>query len=63
MSKKKYYCSRANGGNGGGCEYGGNKTYNYGFISGTSMFCRLNKKFLDSFSGCPKEQEASEGSK
>ena len=60
MSKKKYYCVRAYGGNSGGCEYGGNKRFNYGFVSGLSAYCRLNKKFLDAFMGCPKEDKESE---
>jgi len=55
---KKYHCSRSYGGNGGGCEHGGNKRFNHGFVSGTSGYCWLNKRFLFAFSGCPKQDEA-----
>ena len=57
MAKKKYHCSRAYGGNGGGCQYGGNKAYNYGFVSGTSSYCYLRKQFLHSFMGCPEQDK------
>ena len=53
----KNHCGRAHGGNSGGCEHGGNKTYNYGFVSGTASYCWFNKRFLDTFSGCPKEDK------
>ena len=33
---KKYLCSLSED----GCEYGGNKRFNYGFVSGTHEFCR-----------------------
>ena len=56
MSSEIYYCPRANGGNSGGCKHGGNKVYNYGFVSGTAGYCRLNSRFLASFSSCPKEE-------
>lgn len=52
---KKYHCPRAYGGNGGGCEYGGNKRFNYGFMSGTSSYCWLVKKWIHDFIGCPKD--------
>ena len=57
----KYNCPRAYRGNGGGCVYGGNKRFNYGFVSGTASYCRLNNKFLDAFSGCPKDEQALKG--
>ncbi len=51
----KNHCNRAHRGNSGGCEYGGNKRYNYGFMSGTASFCRFNLRWLHDFSGCPKD--------
>jgi hypothetical protein len=28
------------------CEHGGNKHYNYGFVSGTAAYCRLMQKWV-----------------
>lgn len=36
------------------CEYGGNKSYNYGFCSGMASYCRLIKKWVGDFEKCPK---------
>lgn len=52
----------------GGCKYGGNKPYNYGFMSGTSSYCRhpQRKRFVYNAIGggtikCPKESENADG--
>jgi len=37
----------------GTCKYGGNKTYNYGFISGIASYCYHIKKFIDGIDKCP----------
>jgi hypothetical protein len=39
------------------CIYGGNKYYNFGFLQGTSSFCRLVKKFCDKLNKCPKDNK------
>jgi hypothetical protein len=35
------------------CKFGGNKRYNYGFVSGMSLFCRKEKKWLVDMKVCP----------
>jgi hypothetical protein len=35
------------------CKYGGNKAYNYGFVSGLSSYCRLVKKWVHDLKTCP----------
>lgn len=35
------------------CQYGGNKRYNYGFTSGTSSYCRKDKKWVHDLKQCP----------
>ena len=45
------------------CEYGGNKRYNYGFISGMSSFCRLSKKWVHDLKSCPKTIKINENKK
>ena len=35
------------------CQYGGNKRYNYGFMSGTSSYCRKDKKWVHDLKDCP----------
>ena len=37
------------------CRYGGNKNYNYGFVSGSASFCRLDKKWVHDLEKCPLE--------
>jgi len=39
------------------CEYGGCKTYNYGFILGNAEYCRLNKMWVCDIKTCPKEEK------
>ena len=41
------------------CEYGGNKTYNYGFVSGTASYCRhrAETEFVSRIKICPKVKE------
>jgi hypothetical protein len=36
------------------CEYGGNKAFNYGFMSGSACYCRLKKRFTVDMKICPK---------
>lgn len=50
---KKYYCPIASEQQDKLCEYGGNKAYNYGFMSGTASFCRKAKKWVHSLERCP----------
>ena len=38
------------------CEYGGNKRYNYGFMSGMSLYCRKEKKWLHDLDKCPLDK-------
>lgn len=55
---KEYPCPKATSGT---CRYGGNKNYNYGFVSGTASFCRHPSqkyrgsagRFVSDISGCP----------
>ena len=35
------------------CRYGGNKVYNYGFMTGASSYCRKDKQFVDKLEKCP----------
>ena len=51
---KKYYSPMINNDL---CEYGGNKYYNYGFMSGMSSYCRLVKKWVHDLKECPKIKE------
>ena len=37
------------------CEYGGNKRYNYGFVSGTAGYCRKLNKWVSDIEKCPKD--------
>ena len=55
----KYPCSMING----LCEYGGNKRYNYGFVSGTASFCRFPKvdKWVSDLDLCPKDIQDERG--
>ena len=40
------------------CKHGGNKSYNYGFTSGTASYCRKEKRFLGGMIICPYENAA-----
>jgi hypothetical protein len=35
------------------CKYGGNKRYNYGFLSGTAGYCRKIKCWVVNIKVCP----------
>ena len=39
------------------CKYGGNRTYNYGFLTGTASFCRKEKSFCSDMKKCPLVDE------
>ena len=39
----------------GMCQYGGNKHYYYGFVSGTASYCRLAKQWVVDLKKCPKQ--------
>ena len=41
------------------CEYGGNKVFNYGFMSGSSGYCRhpRGNRFLSDMDKCPKSHD------
>lgn len=45
----KYPCPK----NKDGCKYGGNKTYNYGFMKGSSSYCRKVKQWVHNLKECP----------
>ena len=47
---RKYPCPRHYEGQ---CSYGGNKHYDYGFVSGTSSYCRFARKWLSALEKCP----------
>ena len=61
MSKQKYPCPLSTD----GCEYGGNKNFNYGFCKGSGVFCRhpRQKTFVNRMLFgqivCPKLKEDS----
>ena len=40
------------------CEHGGNKRYNYGFMRGTSEYCRLKRKWVHNLKECPRKEPA-----
>ncbi len=50
MKVKEYPCPLSTT---GVCRYGGNKRYNYGFMSGTSSYCRKDKKWVHDLKDCP----------
>jgi rRNA maturation endonuclease Nob1 len=56
---KYYYCPMLKEGR--GCRYGGNKKYNFGFMSGTDSFCRLVKKWVHDLKTCPRKCTACSG--
>jgi len=45
----KYPCPK----NKEGCKHGGNKVFNYGFMSGTASYCRKVKKWCSDLAECP----------
>lgn len=47
----EYDCPKAKNGK---CKHGGNKRYNYGFVSGTAYYCYLTKKWVQDIKKCPK---------
>ncbi len=51
MKKKLYYCSLCPCEK--GCEYGGNKSYDYGFLLGTGEYCRWKKQWTTDMKECP----------
>lgn len=38
----------------GFCLFGGNKIYNYGFVSGSAAYCHSIKKWISDMTECPK---------
>ncbi|KKK97355.1 hypothetical protein LCGC14_2653580 [marine sediment metagenome] len=48
MSKYPCYKSET-----GFCKYGGNKSYDYGFVSGTASYCKKAKKWVADLEKCP----------
>lgn len=36
------------------CQYCINKRYNYGFVSGTASYCKIEKRFCADMGKCPK---------
>ena len=56
MPVKKYFCPLAPD---KVCKYGGNKNYNYGFVSGSASYCReVNKWVSDLKKKCPLDNAA-----
>jgi hypothetical protein len=55
MRKKKYPCQLCP--DNSGCEYGGNKNYFYGFVSGTAEYCRFKKQWIVHLKECPLENK------
>ena len=35
------------------CKYGGNKRYNFGFMSGTASYCYRDNKWVSDLKKCP----------
>ncbi len=50
MKRKEYPCKLSPTGL---CRYGGNKSYGYGFVSGTASFCYKDKIWLHDVTICP----------
>ena len=50
----KYPCRLSESGT---CKYGRNKVYNYGFVSGTSGYCRLKKEWISNMRECPAKEK------
>jgi len=44
------------------CEYGGNRRYNYGFLSGMASWCGLEKRWVSGLKKCPRDNETTEAS-
>ena len=58
--KPKYYCHYMKK----PCQFGGNKSFNYGFYSGTSSYCYKVSKFTHDLKQCPEvSQESKEAEK
>jgi len=47
---KVYYCSLSKTKL---CKYGGNKGYNYGFVSGSAGYCYYKKRWVSDMQLCP----------
>lgn len=47
---KTYSCHRSPSDQ---CQYGGNKAYNYGFMSGTASYCRHDRRWVADMKRCP----------
>ncbi len=47
----KYPCKH----NKNGCKHGGNKKYNYPFMSGKARYCRLVNAWVSELNECPLE--------
>ena len=41
------------------CEYAEIRTFNYGFVNGTALYCdhERGKRFVDKLIGCPKGKQ------
>lgn len=39
------------------CEHCVNKRYNYGFVSGTASYCKIEKRFTANMRKCPEGKE------
>jgi len=50
---KKYFCDKYKK----QCRYAGNKYYNFGFVSGTSGYCRKIKQWTCDVNKCPEEDQ------
>ena len=44
----------------GMCCHGGNKHYDYGFFSGSAIYCRMHKHWVSDMKECPDQPETLE---
>ena len=49
LGQQLLYISKSTG------KYGGNKRYNYGFVSGTANYCHKKEKWVADLKNCPKQ--------
>lgn len=47
---KEYPCDLSSSGK---CRYGGSKYFNYGFMRGNALYCRLEKMWIGDLKKCP----------
>lgn len=60
VTPKEYHCEKSDTKM---CKYGGNKRFNYGFMSGTSGYCRFFNEWLHEIEVCSQPQKNKESQK